>query len=298
MIRWRSLDTAKYFMCAAILLGCGETLEQERPPVYPGSASTIRASVLSPTGSLADVTADDALDTLTTGLGTEESPVLITDVLLEVLTDAQAEVEMTNKSRSVDDQNKQAIQIDRVQQPITADGSLNGWIELTVLCGEDPLSHSASDGVIDVTYLLNGVADGVDSALGIAWGAAKNCALWDQETPTKVDGEFSLIFGFEEPAMTVNGSTPIFYDFVGTQQTDVSQSLDVAGFYAGSEVGWSLEVGQASFIIGASDTTVFVHDCSGRWQCDLLSLSCTFLTSGSALVEPTCPRPSVESVSW
>ena len=298
MKSWSSLCIVRYFTCAVVLLGCGEPPEQETPPVYPGSASVIQARVLSPTGSLEAVIAGETVDALTTGLTTEESPVLLTDVLIEVLTDSEAELQMTNKSRSVHDQDNQTTHIDRVQQAITADGSLNGWIELTVLCGEDPLNHSASEGVIDLTYLLDGDADDTDSALGIAWGQAQNCALWDQDEPTRINGDFSLLFGSQYASMSSGGEVVTFFEFVGTQETDVSQFLDVAGFYAGTEVGWTLDVGTASLVIGAGDSTIFVHDCSGRWQCDISSLSCTFLTSGSTLVEPTCPRPSVESLSW
>ena len=281
-----ALRVAYVFLAMNVLLGCPEPPERESAPVYPGEEAAIRGRVLSPTGNLVAITASQAQNALTDSLSAGTSPAVLPDTILEVIESS----EVQTKSATNDADAYESPQVERIQQPLMADGSVDGWIELRVLCGDEPLNHMEADGVIDLIYRLDGDLAGGVVPLGVAWGEARNCALWNQDTPTIVDGDFSLIFA--------NGDLPTFFEFLGTQETDVVQRLDVAGFYSGAEVGWTIEVGDQPFVVGSDGNALFVHDCSGRWQCGLSPLSCTFLTAGSALVEPTCARPSVESLSW
>ena len=278
-------------LCVPILfVACGSPPDLETPPKFPNDQNAIRSRVLSPSGSLEAITVQTTANVLTSELSEEESPEPFANVILDVLFSS----EMTTKSGDVSAVGGSPTA--RIQHPVTVTSvSADGWTEVTVLCGDDPSNHTQADGLIDLIYTISGDLTNF-TPLGVAWGVAKNCLLWDLEVPTTIDGDFSLLFDED--------SSDLIYEFRGTQTSDVTQELDVAGFFSDDSAGWTLEVNGETFVVGgisdvdSGDASVFIHDCAGRWLCQQSPLACYFETANSSLIEPTCERPNVESLTW
>ena len=267
--------------------GC-DTPKQESPPVYPGDEERIRERVQRPTGRLGGVTTDEAVAALTDAWASDDSPTALVETLFDVV--ETSTMETKSRANPVD----APTQFGRVQHGLQANGSVNGWVEMTVLCGPDPMNHREEDGRIDLTYLVDGDLETGLNPLDVAWGTARNCALWDQETPLRIDGDIAILFS--------SAGAPHFFEFIGTLITDTERSLDVAGYYLEDEVvevAWTTELGNDTFVVGIGADVLFVHDCSGRWRCEQSPLTCAFQGSGSTmLVIPSCERPTVELLTW
>ena len=175
----------------------------------------------------------------------------------------------------------------------TVESNVNGWVELEILCGDDPVNHRPEDGKIDLVILSNnGETSGeIIRPIGQAWGTAQNCKLWGQAQPTEYDGDFALLLPTDSRPTTI-------YEMRGGQTSNTSMDFNYAGYLDGEESAWTETFGTESLVVGIAPGIYFIHDCSGRWICNSDENQCTYSGTIQGKIRASCEAPTERLISW
>ena len=292
----RGSSRRSWIRCLCVLMmvgglyGCPDEPESETPPEFPYNAEAIRNQALRPNGSLAELRPEEietAVRSAENGLALPFAFVSAVESLILSL-----ETDFTMKDRGDPASAEASDDNIRTSHAQILAGNVNGWVELEILCGDQPANHQATDGHIDLVVFATGDADGgTFEPVGVAWGTARNCKLWGQDNPVQYDGDFALLLPEGDETLTV-------YEMRGTQTTDVESAVEYAGYLSDDEVAWNTTVGMVDLVVGTAPNVYFVHDCSGRWLCDLAARSCTFDGDAGEKVRRSCQNPIETVVSW
>ena len=268
------------FMIAA----CNKDAHQQSPPPFPFDADTMEREAIAPSGSLTELSAEDigtGMMELQTGLAL---PILFIGAVTTVIGELS---EHNKKSASSEETITQ-----RAVYAQTVESNVNGWVELEILCGDDPANHRPEDGKIDLVIFSNGDVSGeIIQPIGQAWGTAQNCKLWGQAQPTEYDGDFALLLPTDARPITI-------YEMRGSQTTNTSMDFNYVGYLDGEENAWTETFGTESLVVGVAPGIYFIHDCSGRWICNSNENQCTYSGSIPGKIRASCEAPTEQLISW
>lgn len=266
------------------LLSCGQNEDKISPPPFPSDADKMERRAIEPSGSLSELSAED----IETGIRELQSGLSLPILFVSAITTVISELsEYNKKSESFGETTTQ-----RAVYAQTVESNVNGWVELKILCGDDPSNYRPEDGKIDLVIFSNGDVSGeVIQPIGQAWGTARNCKLWGQAQPTEYDGDFALLLPEGSRSTTI-------YEMIGTQTTNTSIEFDYAGYLDGEENAWTETFGTESLVIGVAPGVYFIHDCSGRWLCDSDENQCTYSGTVPGKIRASCEAPTERLISW
>ncbi|MGB0646098.1 MAG: hypothetical protein ACPGQS_02925 [Bradymonadia bacterium] len=268
----------------SVLISCGQTEDKLSPPPFPFDADTMEREAIAPSGSLTELSAED----IETGMMELQTGLALPILFIGAVTTVIGELSEHNKKSA----SSEETITQRAVYAQTVESNVNGWVELEILCGDDPANHRPEDGKIDLVMLSNGDVSGeIIQPIGQAWGTARNCKLWGQAQPTEYDGDFALLLPTDARPITI-------YEMRGSQTTNTSMDFNYAGYLDGEENAWTETFGTESLVVGVAPGIYFIHDCSGRWICNSNENQCTYSGSIPGKIRTTCQAPTEQLISW